>query len=989
MASELGASAVWYAKHGWRVLPVRERLKKPMLLGWEKDATTNLATLEHWWSKWPLANVGIACGPETGLWVLDVDGARGQESLEDLQRIHGRLPETVCQVTGSGGQQFFFRFPEGVTIPNRVGFRKGLDVRSEGGQVLVPPSIHPNGRAYAWDLRPDEYPLAEAPAWLIAIVQDTRTTDQTADPLKASTAAGPTHPSIIRRAVAYLAKLPPSISGSNGHGAAYRAAAALVHGFALDAEEARRLFVEHFNPRCQPEWDGKEIDHKITQAFAKDHAEARGYLLARSPARTQEERPTRAAAPHDGEDVFSRREEAAQARAENEAAASNFPQDEDDEPKDGLPPAAATGPTGGTGTEGDDRPEFPLNDLGNALRFAYVHGERVRYCHTWDSWLIWTGTHWEKDLVTRVVLLMESAISETCDEMAKVEGEDEDEDDDKGGKKAASKDSPRIRRLERAVKDAANHLKELKNWKKKSLSHHSIRAALILAQAREELAVTIDQLDKNKFLFAVANGCVDPRTGELTEHDPNNLVTRYCPIEYIPGFRDDRWEGLLNHLSDNDREMLACLQRAAGVSMTSDTRDQKIFILSGPGGTGKSTFIDGLGRVLNSYVKKVPFDLFLTKNSDRKPWVLADCAKTRMVVSEESDEGSRMASSIIKELTGGTTISVEPKGKQPFEYKPGFKLWMVTNDLPHLSDMDSGMWRRLMVFRFDKLPTKRDVTLKTYIEENDNAAKAILAWMIEGAKAWHQAGEVGTCHHVEESLRQYRSDENPIRPFMDAALFLDENGQITNAELWTLYRQWALENGVKHLVSAKSMSKRLTALGLESMRVYSSEARSSVRGWSGLRVRQACDADDAGLMPSDGSKSGSVTTDDSEASDDASAAGSTSHEAEKDSVGQIIRPIGQIDSVSVTTLSGGNDNELRPVVTDVTDSSSRAYSNPSQKISISSERERDLSRRPTTPPPPWETPPNLGQPGDRGAKLRRGPGDHENHFDPQTPDTQD
>ena len=49
---------------------------------------------------------------------------------------------------------------------------------------------------------------------------------------------------------------------------------------------------------------------------------------------------------------------------------------------------------------------------------------------------------------------------------------------------------------------------------------------------------------------------------------------------------------------------------------------------------------------------------FLTKNSDRKPWVLADCAKTRMVVSEESDEGSRMASSIIKELTGGRGVDV-------------------------------------------------------------------------------------------------------------------------------------------------------------------------------------------------------------------------------------------------------------------------------------------------------------------------------------------
>lgn len=998
MASELGLSAVWYAKHGWRVIPLKERSKIPFLPNWTNEATTEVERIEHWWAKWPLANVGVACGPGSGVWVLDVDGAAGQESLDDLVREHGALPDTPCQVTGGGGQQFFFRWTDGLVLTNRVKLLPGLDVRVDGGQVVVPPSIHPvTGKAYAWDLRPDEYDLAEAPAWLVALVQAAKPAP-TSDPLKASTAATPTHPSIVRRAVAYLAKLPPSISGSNGHGAAYRAAAALVHGFALDAEEARRLFVEHFNPRCQPEWDGKEIDHKITEAFAKDHTEARGYLLARSPARTQEERPAKAAAPHDGEDVFT--------------AAQNRAPDADGEQKDGFSGPPPSGPVGGTGTDGDDRPVFPLNDLGNALRFAYVYGETVRYCHTWGAWLIWTGTHWEQDRVARVVLLMEQAISETCDgdispaeqalatarkelRAAEAESEDDDSDDDDEGKKKTPKESPRIRRLQRAVKSAAAHLKEVMAWKKKSLSHRPIQNALALAQAREELAVTIDQLDKNKYLFAVANGCVDPRTGELLPHDPKNLVTRYCPIPYEAGCRDARWEGLLEHLSDGDHEMLACLQRAAGVSMTSDTRDQKIFILSGPGGTGKSTFIDGLGRVLNSYVKKVPFDLFLTKNSDRKPWVLADCAKTRMVVSEESDEGSRMASSIIKELTGGTTISVEPKGKQPFEYKPGFKLWMVTNDLPHLSDMDSGMWRRLMTFRFDKVPTKRDVTLKTYIEENENAAKAILAWMVEGAKAWHTAGEVGTCHHVEESLRQYRSDENPIRPFLDANLFLGEGGQITNAELWTLYRQWALENGVKHLVSAKSMSKRLTGLGLEPAKIYSSEARGSVRGWSGIRVRTAGDPDDQGLMPSDGSKTGSVTTDDTDAadvdSDPSNGPAAGLPKAQDGDLGRIIRPKDGSEKITVTTLSGRNDSELENVVTDRTDLPSRAYLRTPQKSLITSERESEASLRPnrppTTPPPPWETPAAPGQPEDRGAKLRRGPGDHENHFD--QPPTQD
>lgn len=71
----------------------------------------------------------------------------------------------------------------------------------------------------------------------------------------------------LKRASAYLAKMPPSISGQNGHADLFKAALVLVKGFQLDPEDARILLMREFNPRCQPEWSEKDIVRKVRQAI--------------------------------------------------------------------------------------------------------------------------------------------------------------------------------------------------------------------------------------------------------------------------------------------------------------------------------------------------------------------------------------------------------------------------------------------------------------------------------------------------------------------------------------------------------------------------------------------------------------------------------------------------------------------------------------------------------------------------------------------------
>lgn len=189
---ERGRAAQTYAaKFGWRVFPVYEMRadgvcacknieehstgKHPRINEWQKTATINDEAIASWWGRWPDANVGVACGAESGIVVLDVDSRHGgDDSLAELETKHGKLPDTPMTITGGGGYHYFFKHP-GVRVPNSAGrVGPGIDIRGDGGYVLVPRSNHVSGREYEWEVtaKIGTLPLAELPAWLRAAIVD-------------------------------------------------------------------------------------------------------------------------------------------------------------------------------------------------------------------------------------------------------------------------------------------------------------------------------------------------------------------------------------------------------------------------------------------------------------------------------------------------------------------------------------------------------------------------------------------------------------------------------------------------------------------------------------------------------------------------------------------------------------------------------------------------------------------------------------------------
>jgi hypothetical protein len=158
-------TAIDYAARGYAVFPCWPQSKAPACRRGFHDATTNPATIRRWWLATDY-NIGIATGIASGVWVLDIDGDAGATAMAALEARHGPLPATLISTT-SNGCHLWFRYTSPVPC-SADQIAHGLDVRGDGGYVLAPPSVHPDGPTYRWT---NNRPLAVASEWLVRLTR--------------------------------------------------------------------------------------------------------------------------------------------------------------------------------------------------------------------------------------------------------------------------------------------------------------------------------------------------------------------------------------------------------------------------------------------------------------------------------------------------------------------------------------------------------------------------------------------------------------------------------------------------------------------------------------------------------------------------------------------------------------------------------------------------------------------------------------------------
>jgi hypothetical protein len=194
------AAALRYAELGLPVFPVApvdrstgtcgckdseacDSVGKHPLVRWADKATTDRAQISSWWGSWkPDANIGVPTGQRSGLVVVDIDRQHDGHATRQTLEAGGRVfPPTLAARTRNGGWHFVYAAPAGVRVPNTtaalagVGDTPGIDVRGDGGYIIVAPSVRPVdpdpvsgvvrfGR-YVWIAQ--DHPVAPAPSWVV------------------------------------------------------------------------------------------------------------------------------------------------------------------------------------------------------------------------------------------------------------------------------------------------------------------------------------------------------------------------------------------------------------------------------------------------------------------------------------------------------------------------------------------------------------------------------------------------------------------------------------------------------------------------------------------------------------------------------------------------------------------------------------------------------------------------------------------------------
>ena len=343
----------------------------------------------------------------------------------------------------------------------------------------------------------------------------------------------------------------------------------------------------------------------------------------------------------------------------------------------------------------------------------------------------------------------------------------------------------------------------------KALSAATIRNIGFLLRSAKGVLTPKKKLNSYDMLLPVKNGVVDLKTGKCTPNKRELYLTKYADIEYDESAWCPRWVSFLNEVFQGRDDLISYVQTAVGYSLTGHTTEHAIFLLSGTGSNGKSTFINVLQRLLGNYANIATTETFTSRKDDAAHHDLAKLDGARLVLVAELPEGRTLNTAIIKTLTGGDTITARHLYSDYFEFAPRFKIWMTCNEKPRIKDLSEGIWRRLHVIPFDESFLGRED--KNLSRDLYTELSGILNWALIGCLRW-QAEGLRQSPDIERAISAYREQENPLQDWIDQYLERDPEGWISNEALYDSYIQWCDANHVRNTYSRRNLVTKFRAI---------------------------------------------------------------------------------------------------------------------------------------------------------------------------------
>ena len=529
----------------------------------------------------------------------------------------------------------------------------------------------------------------------------------------------PSGPSIERRVIAYINTIDPAVSGQAGHDTAFRATCSVGPGFNLEPDVAFRLLWEHWNPHCVPPWSEAELRHKVDDAYRQELR--RGWLIDQKP-------------PSNGR---------GSSPSANGHAAGN-----------------GTPTTHGTAIDGDG--PINLTELGNARRLVRAFGDRIRYCHTWKTWLVWDGKRRLKDDTGEVFRLAKKTVRQIAIEGFNTEDEEK--------------------------------RKALLGWAIKSENKRSIEHMVFLAQSESLVAVRPDVWNQNGWLFNVQNGTIDLRAGKLLEHRRDDLITCLAPTRYDPKVKIPLWLKTLDLVFAKNEAVIGFIQRLFGIALTADVSEQILPIFHGSGANGKTTILATMLKMMGEdYAIMAPPGLLLTRGREGHPTERVVLFGKRLVVDMESAEGARLNENLVKLLTGQEVIQARGMRENFWSFAPTHKLILGTNHKPLIRETKNAIWRRVKLTPFGvEIPTTDQIP--DMLERLTAEYPGILAWCVQGCLDWQRDG-LRVPKEVTDATQDYRDEQDVLADFIADECTVESSLNAKATQLYERYQRWTERNG--------------------------------------------------------------------------------------------------------------------------------------------------------------------------------------------------
>jgi putative DNA primase/helicase len=432
---------------------------------------------------------------------------------------------------------------------------------------------------------------------------------------------------------------------------------------------------------------------------------------------------------------------------------------------------------------------FDLTEDGIALAFTASFHDKLRYCHTTGAWFEWTGKAWRRDERKRAF----SWSRRVCREIARNAGVQGSE----------------LSKLSKAATAASVEK---------------------FAQADETFAVTSAIWDRDPFLMGTPGGTLDLRTGTLRDPAPDDHITKLTAATPADAGECPLWLEFLKTSIGNDQELVRFLQVWCGYTLTGLTREHALLFVYGPGGNGKSVFLNTITKVMGEYATVAAMETFTSSGSDRHPTDLAMLKGARLVCASETEEGRAWAETRIKQLTGGDPISARFMRQDFFTFVPEFKLVVIGNHKPVLRNVDDAAKRRFNVVPFVLKPANPDRELEHKLQAE---WPAIFRWMIAGCLEW-QASGLTRPRVVVEATAEYFSEQDIVRQWVDENCELGPRQSETMTTLFKNWSDYAVANGEKP-GTTKWFSQTVARLGCEA--VKSTPGERGKRGFRGICVK--------------------------------------------------------------------------------------------------------------------------------------------------------